>query len=81
VRRGQGAGLSLEIVHVLFAIVAWFIPPLLEISVSLQQLATDSVAVTILPLGAGYQTQQEKALAWLLLRDAIICPVTVDLVQ
>lgn len=79
--RGQGAGLSLEIVYVFFAIMALFIPLMLEVSVSLQQLATNSVAVTMIPLGTGYQTQQEKALAWLLPRDPIIYPVTVDLVQ
>lgn len=68
----------------LFAIMALFIPPMLapgEVSVSLQQLATNLVAVTIIPLGTGYQTQQEKALARLLLHDPIIYPVTVDLVQ
>ena len=79
--RRHGAGLSLKIVYVLFAVMASFIPPMLEVSVSLQQLATNSVAVTTIPLGTGYHTQQEKALAWLLLCDPIIYPVTVDLVQ
>lgn len=73
--RGHGAGLSLKIVCGLSAIMALFIPPLLgpgEVSISLQQLATDSVVVTIVPLGMGHQTQQEKALSWLLLHDPII---------
>lgn len=68
----------------LFAITALFIPPMLgpgEVAIPLQPLATDSVAVTIIPPGTGYQTQQEKALARLLLHDPIIYPVTVDLVQ
>lgn len=54
---------------------------MLEVSVSLQQLATNSVAVPMILLGIGYQTQQEKALAWLFPCDPVIHPVTVDLVQ
>lgn len=58
-----------------------FIPLMLEVSIHLQQLLTSSLAGTMIPLGMGSQTQQEKAQAWLLLCDPIMYPVTVDLVQ